>query len=211
MFSNNFQIDLYADTFIQIFSEMDTADIYTYPNQSADVSQHLRELFQIILLTFFVAKEPAISLESLCSLRKSVSMEDKVIENNLRMIESYLPELLFASSIVSNQGDSINELIQKLGQKDFPYLNTAYSTIFLRQKFIYLFEAILFADIFKSNWDGKIQADKCYVHKENNKLKYYHYYQIRPLLMQLLDNISIITESGVENGRSNTKIYFQIQ
>ena len=175
--------------------------------------EHLNESFQKSPITLYAKNESSINdLKSLIPLRQLVFMDDKVIENNLRMIESYLPEILFAFSIVSNSDESVIELIQKLSKKKFPYTKASFSKSFLQHKIVTLLETILFADIFSSVWNGEIKTQICYVYKEHYELKYYHYYEIRQLLTGWLDRISInVVIDGIENEKNSRKISFQIQ
>ena len=173
-----------------------------------NIIEYLNESFQKTPFTLYTKNESSInSLKSLIPLRPLVFMDDMIIENNLRMIESYMLEILFAFSIVSNNNEPLDGLIQKLCKNKFPYTRPLFSKIFLQHKIVILLEAILFADIFNGVWNGEIKAHTCYVHKENSELKYYHYYEVRQLLIKLLGRISINVVEGEKNER---KISFHI-
>ena len=178
-----------------------------------NIIEYLNELFQESPISLYSTKElSVIDLESFIPLRPLVFMDDKIIEDNLRMIESYMPEILFAFSIVSNNNETLNGLIQKLCKKKFPYTKTLFSKFFLQHKIVTLLETILFADIFNGVWNGEIKADICYVNKEHSEIRFYHYFEVRQLLIELLDRISIKTtiNDGSENEKNCRRITFRI-
>ena len=176
------------------------------------IIEYLNESFQKNPIVLYPIKESSIiDIQSLIPLRTLILMNDAIIENNLRMIETYLPEILFAFSIVANKRESINASIQKLCKRKFPYSKLSFSKNFLQHKIVALLETILFADIFNGVWNGEIKTHICYVHKEHSELKYYHYYEVRQLLIELLDRISInATTNGSENEKNYRRIIFQI-
>jgi len=189
------------------FSEDNIAGTPLYENPMfVNIIEFLNESFCNIPIVFFKNKDVK-EIESLIPLKQTVFMENKIVENNLRMIESYLPEILFALSIVSNKGESINDSIQKLSKNKFSYTKPSFSKIFLRHKMIHFVETILFADIFNGVWKGEFQTNICYVYKEHAELEYYHYYQVRTLLIKLFDKISI---SGNDIDGKNRKILLQV-
>jgi hypothetical protein len=177
-----------------------------------NIVPYLNELFQKNPIILFTNKELTIpEIVFSFPLKQVVFMEDEIIENNLRVIDSYLPELLYAFSAVSNQSDSINQLIEKVSKKNFAYSKPTYLKILLKHKIIGFIEVMLFADIHDGVWDGRLNTNKCYVYKEDTELEYYHYYQVRTLLVKLLDKISISSTRNIENGNHHINIAFQFQ
>lgn len=170
-----------------------------------DIGKSLTILFKKHPLALFVKHQGAITIEAFSPLRKLVYIKNEVIENNLRLIESLLPELLFAFSIVSNQEESINSLIKKFAKAKFPYKSPLFSKIFLSHKVIDFLQIALFADVFNKIWDGQIIADRVYQYNNNFKIEYYHHYQIRALLIKLLDKI-YLKESTIKKKKGETEL-----
>jgi len=108
-----------------------------------------------------------------------VTMPDEVVECNFRMIESYLPELLFLFSYNSSPNEAIHCIINRLAGSGFPYADVQHSKQYLCHKIICLLETMLFADIFGKVWHGEIESNKVYVYKDGPEIKYYHFYQVR--------------------------------
>lgn len=129
-----------------------------------------------------------------------VHLKNKTVELNLRMIESYMPEILFAFCLYADSKRSISDLITLLAKQGFP--NTAYegSFVLLQHKIITFIETMLFADIFSKVWDGRIISDRVYAYKIEGILNYYTPYNVRVLLRSLLDTIQISINRTTDNG-----------
>ena len=169
----------------------------------------LNELFQTNPIVLYV-KEEIQGLESLLPLRRMVFMDSDILENNLRMIESYLPEMLAAFSIVSDREASINEVIHRLSNNKFPDPKASHSKILLQLKIVFFLEAILFADFFNVVWNGEVSVNRCYMYTEGVTVQYYQHHQIRPLLIKLLDRIHVMSENTIDEGILRMKFRFLI-
>ena len=197
---------------MKIFSENnDKIPRPLYEPKYIDILLYLKENFNPhpIVLCLINEREPT-NIEALNPLRILVYIEDEILENNLRTIESYLPEILFALSIASNQGDSIRSTIQKLAEKNFPYHKPHYSQNFLQHKIIAFLEATLFADFFNQVWEGQVLSERCYTYQQEAELRYYQHYNIRPLLVHLLNNIVIKSVFHEKERRLSKQISFEV-
>jgi len=130
------------------------------------------------------------SIASYGQFRKLISMENIVLECNLRMIESYLPEILFYIGKEDIKDKNIYEIIKLCSNKKFPFPSVSNSKRFLEFKMFYLFEAILFGEIFKTVWKGQWQ-NRNFVIKRKASLEYYQMYNTRELISLLFNIISI--------------------
>lgn len=94
-----------------------------------------------------------------------VKCNNPLLEGNLRIVESYLPELLF--HLVANgyctTGSSFYSLINTNNDLDNAYI---------KYKLFRLFEAVIFSDFFEVVFSGNLNVTTCYVLK-TDELKYY--------------------------------------
>lgn len=151
----------------------------------------LQRLFKKNSIVLIAGKDYANAKPNFIKCEPFVSMTDEITECNFRMIESYLPELLYLLSNGLDESKCISTLISRLANEGFPYPDVQLSHQYLRHKVICLLEAMLFADIFGKVWKGDIAANRVYVYKDDIQLSYYHHHQVRTLLCKLLDRISI--------------------
>ena len=139
-----------------------------------------------------------------------VFMKNQIVENNFRMIESYLPEFLLAFALVSEEPCTLNECIQKLSAQRFLNSNLLYSKSLLQCKMVTFMETLLFADIFNSVWNGDWESDKIYVYKNDTGLNYYHCIEIRKLLVEFLHKISIASTIKLVRDKHEVRIMFSL-
>ncbi len=94
-------------------------------------------------------------------------MVNTQLEGNLRVLETYMPELLY--SLLKNIGSKalyLSEALQLLSQVmeyDTMSVNVKYLKIKLRN----WFDAILFSDFGVNQWNGKVTSNRCFI--LNNK------------------------------------------
>lgn len=159
---------------------------------------YLKE-FQIPLIPFNINKDVALSILEL-PLNPYIHFDNTVLESNFRLVESYMPELLY---LISNQNDgnkSIADCINSLSKRKL-FKSNKYANIYLRVKMYYWLEAILFTDIFSGRWDGKWEMYRCYVMKKDGELQYYQLYRSRQLVIMLLDMMTIkVSEFNIKLG-----------
>lgn len=127
--------------------------------------QYINELFSKHSIFLVCAKGKVdIVKENYCD-SFIVKCNNLLLEGNLRMVDSYLPELLF--HLVVNDswtaGNSINSLVNS---------NSGLDKDYIKYKLFRLFEAIIFSDFFESVFRGDINVNVCYVLKAN-KLEYF--------------------------------------
>lgn len=163
----------------------------------------LQRLFKKNSIVLIAGNDYANAKPNFIKYEPFVSMADEITECNFRMIESYLPELLYLLSNGLDEGKCISTLISRLANEGFPYPDVQLSHQYLRHKVICLLEAMLFADIFGKVWKGDIAANRIYVYKEDIALSYYHHHQVRTLLCKILDRIYLKTvqAEGADNVR----------
>ncbi len=169
----------------------------------------LQKIFKRNSLVLNVESSLAARIPDFTNCVPFVTMPDEVVECNFRMIESYLPELLFLLSYNSRPKESIHSIINRLAGSGFPYADIQHSKHYLCHKIICLLEAMLFADIFGKVWNGAIEADKVYVYKDGTELRYYHYRQVRPFLCKLLENI-VIKRVMIQDSHTTLNVQFHM-
>ncbi len=141
------------------------------------------------------------------SLKCIVSTPNKFLENNLRYVESYLPELLLALSTTNTS--SLLESIRILSKRKFPFDKANYSSLFLKAKAYYLFQALLFGDILTSAWKGEWKED-WYILKENETLNFYGLYNMWSWFPKLLGRLSITTEFHEEGNNIHHRLIIKM-
>lgn len=128
-----------------------------------------------------------------CLLRNdftySVVADDKVLDANLRVIDTYLPEYIALICHYNNNNSSLKSSIINVGSNNFLNGSYEWQRLFLKQKISHLLTAILFADFSDNVYNGKWHVDRCYVVKINSALKYFTIYnqtELSDLLLNLL-------------------------
>lgn len=106
-----------------------------------------------------------------------VTAED-FLEGNLRMIDTYLPELLFYLAINNKCNDSIERIIR----------NSNFEESYLRYKLHKLFEVIMFSDFFDNVFKGEFNMYRCFALKQK-ELKYFRLYDSFSFFNEVAGNL----------------------
>ena len=136
-----------------------------------------------------------------------IVITDEVITGNLRMIESYYPEMLAHLCLNNlNKSQSLLGLINKMAKNHFIYKPPSFAKRVITYRFIDLIRAILYSDFFTKVWDGQFINNRVFVKKDNSELKYFTLYESIVLAKAILENITV--ESKVVGSVDN---YLQVK
>lgn len=121
------------------------------------------------------------------TLPTGVYAQDRVIDCNLRVIETYMPEYLLFIMQHCDNNVSIRTAIQQSCETCLPNIPNDLMPTFLEYKMFHFLEAIICSNFSREVWRGVWQRDRCYVVKNNGELEYYTVYDYRKLVVNLLD------------------------
>lgn len=120
-------------------------------------------------------------------LSTGVYTQDRVIDCNLGVIETYMPEYLLFIMQHCDNNVSIRTAIQQSSKTCLPNIPNDLMPTFLEYKMFHFLEAIICSNFSREVWRGVWQRDRCYVVKNNGELEYYTVYDYRKLVVNLLD------------------------
>lgn len=128
-----------------------------------------------------------------------VYAQDRVIDCNLRVLDTYMPEYLLFIMQRSDNNVSIRIAIQQSCKTSLRNIPNDLMPTFLEYKMFHFLEAIICSNFSREVWRGIWKSDRCYVVKNNGELEYYTVYDYRKLVVNLLDWLSIskTTENNV--------------
>jgi hypothetical protein len=132
-------------------------------------------------------------------LSTGVYAQDRVIDCNLRVLDTYMPEYLLFIMQRSDNNVSIRTAIQQSCKTSLPNIPNDLMPTFLEYKMFHYLEAIICSNFSREVWRGVWQRDRCYVVKNNSELEYYTVYDYKKLVVNLLDWLFIAktTENNV--------------
>lgn len=133
--------------------------------------------------------------------------EDDLLDGNLRMIESYMPEILFVLSSKPNL--PLSKSILNFAKSGFPYTDSKHARIYLEHKIVRFFEALLFANLFDGVWNGEVISHRHYVYKQADELEYYNICNLRTLVLKLAPKIALSNTHSFANGVHNYELKFR--
>jgi len=113
-----------------------------------------------------------------------VRLASSILEGNLRMIDTYLPEILFVLASNCKPHMSLKETIDQF-EEEFIKKDKLFTQPYLKVKLLHFFEAIFFAQIFGKVWHGKWEK-RYFVLKDDNELKYYHMVNAHEFILSIL-------------------------
>lgn len=116
-----------------------------------------------------------------------VFVEDGIIDCNLRLIDTYLPEYLLFIMQHGENNISLRQAIASAANVGLRHIPDELQTVFLERKMHHFIEAIIVGNLTKKVWHGEWQRDNCYVTKHNGELEYYTVYDYSRLCLDLLD------------------------
>ena len=127
-----------------------------------------------------------------------VFVEDGIIDSNLRLIDTYLPEYLLFIMQHAENNISLRQAIVTAANVGLRHIPIEMQTVFLERKMYHFLEAIIVGNLSSDVWHGKWQRDNCYVTKRNGELEYYTVYDYRRLCINLLDWL-VLSYTRVDN------------
>ena len=136
-------------------------------------------------------------------LMYSVQAQNGIMDGNLRMLESLMPELLLM--LFGTNNPNVSKAIEHLSAHKFLFDKEDYRLLYLRYKMFTFFEAVFFSDIFTSVWHGKWEQ-RWYVLKEDDTLEYYSMWNFRELFPKLLGRVSMTTTAT----KRKTKVHYRL-
>lgn len=119
-----------------------------------------------------------------------VRLTSLIFEGNLRMIDTYLPEILFMLAYENTSYLSIEEAISRF-EGDILNRDKLFTRQYFKVKLLHFFEAVLFARIFKNVWHGKWERRYFVTKDERGQLMYYDMVNARELIFWILNNYII--------------------
>lgn len=130
--------------------------------------------------------------------------DNKVIDCNLRVLDTHMPEYLFFIIKHSENNISIRQAIEQAVKVGLPHYPKEYQLRLFELKMFNFFEAIIASNFSNNVWRGQWVRDNCYVTKRNGELEYYTVYDYRGLAHSLLDWLTI---SSIKEESSNNETY----
>lgn len=130
-------------------------------------------------------------------LQTGIYIENAIIDLNLRVIDTYLPEYIHFICQFSNNGESIEEIIVKAAQNGPPHIPSYLRVRFLTRKLYNLLEAIIYSDFSDRPWNGKWINDRCFVLKRNGSLEYYTKYHYTTLIQYLISHLQVSCTNSI--------------
>lgn len=169
----------------------------------AFINQH----FEVVDYSFTINKKDYIESISDAKISYAVTANNRIMDCNLRVLDSYLPEYLAFIIQNTKRQTILKQAIIDVISIGLPYIQPDYQQLFLERRFFNLLEAILFANFSNHVWRGITRHNLCYVTKHNNKLEYYSIYN-RQELIEMLINTMIIssTYTNINTFRMNLSL-----
>lgn len=133
----------------------------------------------------------------------TVKAQNGIMDGNLRMVESLMPELLLM--LFATDTPILSKAIENLILRKFLFDKQEYRLLYLKSKMFNLLEALFFSDILTSVWHGEWEQ-KWYVLKEDDTLEYYSMWNFSTLFHKLLDSVSIT----VTPTKKRKKIHYRL-
>lgn len=141
----------------------------------------INEYFEKVDYTIVVENENYITSVKEQSRNTGIYMRDRILDCNLRVVDTYLPEyLLFITQNISS-----SQPLKKVMQVGLPNIKKEYQHLFLKRKIFHLLEAIICSNLSNEVWHNRWNRDLCYVIKRNDELEYYTVYDYH----RLIDNL----------------------
>lgn len=159
------------------------SDNLTFVNLKTFISEHFNDTpYRIV-----VENDNYIQSMQEGKLPTGVYAQDRVIDCNLRVIETFMPEYLLFIIQHSDNNVSIRTAILHASKNRLPNIPDDLLPKFLEYKMFHFLEAIICSDFSREVWRGVWQRDRCYVIKNKGELEYYTIYDYRRLVFNLLD------------------------
>lgn len=130
-------------------------------------------------------------------LQTGVYIENKIVDLNLRVIDTYLPEYIHFICQLSDNGESIEDIITKATHVGPPHIPEYLRIRFLTRKLYNLLEAIIYSDFSDKPWNGKWINDRCFVLKRNGSLEYYTKYHYTTLIQYLISHLKVSCTNSI--------------
>lgn len=159
------------------------SDNLTFVNLKTFINGHFNDTPYLIV----VENEDYLQKMQEGSLPTGVHIQDRIIDCNMRVVETYMPEYLLFIMLHSDNNVSIRTAIQQSCNNSLPNIPDDLLPKFLEYKMFHFLEAIICSNFSREVWRGVWQRDRCYVVKNNGELEYYTVYDYRGLVLKLLD------------------------
>lgn len=129
-----------------------------------------------------------------------IEVSNSVVRNNLVLVDSKMPMILYAMASSIDHYDSLSSLADRLANQAFPYLEVEKSKHYLRYKSVVLLESLLYCDSLWNKWNGRFHIDRLYVSKTHDgELEYVNNLQMRNYLFEIIDFIFLKADK-IPNG-----------
>jgi hypothetical protein len=135
----------------------------TFVNLKTFISKHFNDTPYLIA----VENEDYLQKMREGRLPTGVHIQDRIIDCNMRVIETYMPEYLLFIMLHSDNNASIRTAIQQSCNNNLPNIPDDLLPKFLEYKMFHFFEAIICSNFSREVWRGVWQRDRCYVVKNN--------------------------------------------
>lgn len=173
--------------FMHSYIHTKPSDKLTFVNLKSFISEHFNETPYLIV----VENEDYLQKMQEGSLPTGLHIQDRVIDCNLRVIETYMPEYFLFIIQHSDNNTPIRKAIQQSSKVSLPNIPNDITLQFLEYKMFHFLEAIICSNLSTDVWHGIWQRDNCYVVKNKGELEYYTVYDYRALVLKLLDWLHI--------------------
>lgn len=133
-------------------------------------------------------------------LKAQIEVSNSVLRNNLVLVDSKMPMILFAFASSIHDYDSLSSLADRLTARGFPHSEGQQSRVYLRYKSVVLLESLLYCDSLLNNWTGRFHTRRVYVSKTHNgEFEYFNHLEMRNYLFQIIDFI-FLKADRIPNG-----------
>lgn len=165
------------------FTKDKPSDNLTFINLKTFINEHFEAT------SYIITAEHEDYLKNIADKHTStgVYVQDNIIDSNLRLIDTYLPEYLLFILQHAENNISLRQAIASAANIWLRHIPDDMQTMFLERKMYHFIEAIIVGNLSNKVWHGKWQRDNCYVTKRNGELEYYTVYDYRRLCVNLLD------------------------
>lgn len=155
-------------------------------------SEELKAKFYHGVFEFNVLPEVSVRNLMSPSNRFRVEVTSNLIQQNLILIDTYMPNIIYALSLKSGKVITLPHAIDQLSNEEFPYKNKQQSALFLSHKMITLFEAMLIGNFQTEVWKGHCPSDKIFVYKTPmGELEYFNAAYTRRAFTSIWNSITV--------------------
>lgn len=141
-------------------------------------------------IKYSIAQEISDSFYKL-PFKRHVLFDNEILEFNFRVLETYLPEILW---LIAAEGKPFIKSLECLSKRKL-YGTIEFTERVLRHKMCYFIEALLYSNIFNGVWKGEYLNSRIYIAKNMEQLEFYTMFDMRKLVSKMLSH-TLIQISG---------------